>query len=356
PVGSPLTLDGRPKIRIIDVKGSKYQDMSISSELVKEAKRIVSNGERLLFLVNRKGYSLIRCDDCGDILKCSKCRMSLVFHKGAGQVRCHYCGFSGKVADTCENCKGANVKPFGAGTERVKEEVEGLLKTEALLIEKNGNQAKIFAEHAPDFTPFVIGTSFAKRLANKKNVPTEASDENSGSGKGAFSAVAFLNMDALLSQPDFRLYERAFQEIAQVAQMVRTDGTIYLQTRMPKNRVLRFIKNYDFDGFYKYELSQRRALDYPPLSKIILINVFMKKEHAEALRHIEGIAVSGAESVEILGPVEIPSSVKSYSHCIQLMLKSRDRKMLHNTAKELLSRIGKLKGIKVNTDVDPLKI
>ncbi len=327
----------RPKIKITDMK--KEKAAAISRDILKEARDITSENGRFLFLVNRKGYSLIRCEDCGNTVQCKKCNVPLVFYKGKNTVRCHYCGHEEIVPENCEECKGFNIKPFGAGTERIKEELKEALKTEAIIVE-NGHGSWSM-EQDPDITSFVIGTPYAiKKLKDEK-----------------FDAVAIFNIDGLLAQPDFRAYERAFQEVMQISQMVKTEGSLYLQTYAPKNKILRFIKNYDFQGFYDNELSQRKTLDYPPFSRIILFNIFIKRGIEKSLHDIQKIiSDTNTNGLEVLGPIEIPSSLKSYKHCIQILIKSKDRKIIHNEARNLLKKLEKLKGIKINVDVDPLKI
>lgn len=327
----------RPKIKIVDIKKEKAS--TISRDILREAKVITAKGGKFLFLVNRKGYSVIRCEDCGHIIHCKKCEFPLVFYKGENIVRCHYCGYEESVSESCEKCKGSNIKPFGAGTERIKESLEDALKAEAILVE-NGTKSR-FIMQAPDVASFVIGTHYTTRkLMDKK-----------------FNAVALFNIDELLAQPDFRAYERAFQKVIQLTEMVKPEGYLYLQTWNPKNKILKFIKNRDFHAFYEYELSQRRMLDYPPFSRIILFNVFMKRDSGKFLNDIQKIIENtNTNGLELLGPVEIPSSLKSYKHCIQILMKSQDRKMLHSAAEKLLSKFEKLKGAKINVDVDPLKV
>lgn len=324
---------GRPEIKIVDTRGSRLKDISISGEVLKKAKELLLKKETFLFLVSREGYSLIRCNDCGYVARCSRCRIPLVFYKGKSLVRCNYCGFEENVPDHCEECNGFNLKPYGAGAERVKEELESFTALSILRTKDS--------ELLSDFTPFVIGTTLAA-----KNI-----------SEHFFGAAALLNTDALLSRPDFRAYERTFQEIIQASRFVKQDGSIFLQTWTPANKILKFIKQYDFNGFYKYELSQRKTMDYPPFSKIILFNMFFKSMPQKILDDIQKIIDdSNITGVELLGPVEISSSLKSYRHCLQMLIKSKDKKRIHTTAKNLLNKLEKIKGIKINVDVDPLKI
>jgi primosomal protein N' (replication factor Y) len=328
-----------PKIKIIDMK--KEKTSVISRNILKDAKDITSKRGRFLFLINRKGYSLIRCEDCEHIARCNKCSIPLIFYKGKNMVRCHYCGHEEIVIESCGECRGFNIRPFGAGVERIREELEKALKINALLIEKTKDVSKTLPELPAEFTPFVIGTAYAaKRLKDKK-----------------FDAAALFNIDMLLSMPDFRAYERAFQEVIQISQMVKTEGYLYLQTWNSKNKILRFIKNYDFHGFYKSELAQRKALDYPPISRIILFNIFTKKDFGRLLHDIQKVIYNtNTHSLELLGPAAAPSTMKSFNHCIQILLKSKDRRILHEAAERLLKEFAGLKDIKIKVDVDPLKI
>lgn len=333
--------DLRPKIKIVSLKGS---DTLLSPEILTEARRLAELKKRFLFLVSRKGYSLLRCEECGFIERCGTCDVPLVFYKGEDVLKCRYCGSCRKVPVSCGQCGGNAIKTFGAGTERIKEQVEALLKSEAIVIEKGGSGLKSRRLGLPvnsDLAPVVIGTS-TPRSGNS----------------GLFGSAAFLNMDSLLLQPDFRLYERALQEVSAAVQMVRNDGTVFLQTRMPRNRILRFIRSYDFSGFYRYELLQRKSFNNPPFARLILFTLPVTGESGASQAEIDRIAQSKkAVNVEILGPVELPYQSKKYHYCIQVLLKSKERTALHAAARAMLEEIGKVKRFKkIIVDVDPVRI
>jgi len=331
------SIEKRPKIKIADIKREKKS--IISRDILKEAKYITSKGGRVVILVKREGYALLRCEDCDHIYRCERCNVPLVFHKISGITKCHYCGQEEKIPESCKECRGFNIKPFGAGTERIREEIANALKVEALIIEK-GHKSRAVGRDS-NAASFIIGTAYAARKL----------------GDEKFDAAALLNIDSLLAQPDFRAYERAFQEVMQIAEMVKPEGTLYLQTWNPKNKILRFSKNYDFRSFYEYETTQRKILNYPPFSRIILFNVFTKKDSGKFLHEVQKIILDAdLNGLEILGPVEAPSTLKSYKYCIQMLLKSNDRKLIHQKAETLLEKLRRLKGIKINVDVDPLKI
>src|SRR5208283_1888411 len=158
-----------PKIKIVAMRGPGGDRMILAPEVLKEAKRLASLKERFLFLSSRKGYSLIRCEECGFVERCVTCDVPLVFHKGEDVLKCRHCGSTEKSSVSCNQCGGAAIGAYGAGTERVKEQVEILLKAEALLVEKGKSVGRVITDNGHDLAALVVGTSYAKGLAYKKN-------------------------------------------------------------------------------------------------------------------------------------------------------------------------------------------
>ena len=338
--------EARPHVKIVTFKTKKQSQLSLSPEAISHAKNMLQNNEQVLFMVGRKGYSLVRCEDCGHIESCPKCDIPMLFYKSTGMLKCHHCGNERRNPDHCDECGSSGLRSFSAGTERVREEVSNLLKSPTLLIEKAkvSSSKSDFISNNPnlsDFVPLVIGTSLTKRKICRGE---------------KYSGAVLMNIDLLMAQPDFRAYERAFQEIVEVSQMVKADGSLLIQTKAPGSKVLKCLKHYDFEAFHELELAQRKDLDYPPYSKMVLFTVLGKLNGAvtaDVWRTVRDIKDS---AVTILGPVEVPSKSKSYEQSHQILLKSRDNKRLHEMAKSLLRNLEADRKIKVIVDVDPLKI
>ncbi|MGO9613539.1 MAG: primosomal protein N' [Dissulfurispiraceae bacterium] len=333
----------RPNIKIVDIRKYRPKELALSKEVLKKITDLLSKRERVLFLANSKGYSLIKCEDCGYMMKCKRCQVPLVFYKTVRLMKCHYCGVEDAVPHLCERCGGVTIKPFGTGAERIKEKIKDSLNIEASLVNEKAARLlfRRFDTQDSDLTPFVVGTPYAIR----KTSPA------------SFGAAVFLNADFLLSRPNFRAYEQGYQDVLQLSQIVKPEGTIFLQTYNPENIILRFIKNYDFGRFYEYELSQRKSLHYPPFSKIILFNIYWKRQPEGFLLNLQNILRSpDLGDTEILGPVEIPSPLRSFERCMQILLKSRNRRSIHVAAERLLTQLQKIRALKLVVDVDPLKI
>ena len=75
-------------------KELKNGNRSILSEKLQELIEDRLNAkEQIMLFLNRRGYSgFISCRECGHVVKCPHCNVSLSVHKG-GKMVCHYCGY-----------------------------------------------------------------------------------------------------------------------------------------------------------------------------------------------------------------------------------------------------------------------
>lgn len=335
---SLFSAKNRPAIGIVGAAASDKKGCSITDEILSAAKIQLSKKEHILFIVSTKGYSLILCSDCGYIFRCPACNTPLKFYKNEGLLKCHLCGRFRGAPDTCERCGGIELKAYGAGDERIIDDIEKSFGRKALILNKNN-----LFQNAADcqLKPFVIGhRGQAKKLM-----------ENS------FSLAVFFDADLALSEAAFSSNERVFQGVMEISQLIKPGGQIIIPTRHPKNKILNFIKNYDFRGFYKNELILRKETDFPPFSRLILFNIFSRQKSEDLIKDIKtACSEKIEEGVQIYGPVEVASPVRSYKYCLQYLLKSRDRKRLNLFASSLKDRLSLVKGIKISTDVDPVRL
>jgi primosomal protein N' (replication factor Y) (superfamily II helicase) len=165
-----------------------------------------------------------------------------------------------------------------------------------------------------------------------------------------------MNIELLLSRPDFRAHERAFQELVEISQLVKPEGTVLIQTKSPGAKVLKYFKYSDFESFYDMELAQRMELAYPPYARMILFMIQSKDKESVTSRLWKAVREIRDDTVTVLGPLEVSPASKSYTHAAQIVLKSADNKRLHAAAKKLLLNLEENKKLRIITDVDPLKI
>ncbi len=332
----------RPKVKVIDMRHEKLFKPYLSKKVVDAATRFIKNDKKVMFVINRRGYStLLQCAECNYIEECPGCRVPLVFHKQDSLVKCHYCGYIGKVSASCPRCKGHNVELLGAGTQRAQEDIEELLGIKTLRLDSDTSRKRSEIEGLVgavyrDDVRIIIGTKLMTRRLGIN---------------GGFSMAAILNTDLFLNLPDFRSTEKTYQEISSIIDRIAPSGEIFIQTRMPQNYLFKYLKNDDYNLFFREELSRRKSLRYPPYARLLLLRFISKKDLSMELSDLKKIT---HKEVEILGP-SLSKNTKGKNEC-KILLKSSARGALHSVARTFIEALRDSKDVKMKIDVDPVSI
>lgn len=68
----------------------------------KKTPRTLRENEQSVLLLNRRGYSsFVMCRDCGYVLPCPNCDISLTLHMDSKTMKCHYCGHEERIPYRC---------------------------------------------------------------------------------------------------------------------------------------------------------------------------------------------------------------------------------------------------------------
>ncbi len=242
-----------------------------SRKLFIEIKEALYRKEQIILFLNRRGFStFVSCRSCGYVFKCHKCDISMTYHKN-GYLICHYCGYTERQQKICPKCKSKYVKHFGAGTERVEEEVKKYFK-DARVLRMDVDTTRSKNSHEDIYNLFknkkgdiLIGTQMISKGLDFENV----------------TLVGILAADMSINIPDYRSAERTFQIVTQVAGRAgrgTKEGKVIVQTYNPDHYSLNYAKNYDYEGFYDEEFTSRGLMYYPPFGKILLVNASSKNE------------------------------------------------------------------------------
>ncbi len=342
----PIEKKKRPKIRLLDMKKESLIKPYLTKAIVDISATQIQQNKKVIFIINRRGYStLLQCLDCNYIEECPICKIPLIFHKQNMLLMCHYCGYKKIVVPvTCEKCHGHNLEMFGAGTQRIQEDVEKILEIKTIRFDRDKvhtkeEVGKFVEEMFKDEKKIIIGTKFlTKRVGYLKKV----------------SMLAFLNTDVSLNIPDFRSAEKTYQDILSLIDKINTDGTVFIQTRMPQHYLYKYLKNYDYNAFFCEELERRRSLNYPPYSRLVLIKVISKKDLSQKLQEELSKLRRDLLDVEIIGP-NISKNKKGKSE-FKLLLKSSMRMSLHAAARTFIKTFKNSKDVEIQVDVDPIEI
>lgn len=84
----------------------------------------MEHGEQSILFLNRRGFStFVSCRSCGFVAKCPHCNISLTYHRATNRLTCHYCGYTHENYKTCPDCGSVYIKYFGAGTQKLEDEL-----------------------------------------------------------------------------------------------------------------------------------------------------------------------------------------------------------------------------------------
>lgn len=179
---------------------------------------------------------------------------------------------------------------------------------------------------------------------------------------GGVATVGILNADNLLSAPDFRATERAFQLMMQVAGRAgrRNDrGRVIIQTSQPKHPVIQYVASGDYHGMARAELVERKNFGYPPYSHLIRLQ--LRSENYELLRrasHFVAGLMRQKFGGRVMGPVSSALEILRGEHRSEVLLKiengasmQRARGMIADVVRQTIE-CKEYKGVKIVIDVD----
>lgn len=355
PISNRVDHRPMPDVEILDVKALQKPAV-YSPQLIAAIGRRMENREQALLLLNRRGFSsVLICRDCGAVLKCPSCSVSLAFHKSEKKLKCHYCDFHRQSPDTCPTCGGISLHPLGAGTQRIEEDIAALFPGVKIARMDSdsvkGRQAydTLLGRVDRGEVDILLGTQM---VAKGHDFP-------------AVTLVGVVDADVGLNLPDFRSAEKTFQLITQAAGRAgRGDaaGEVIIQTMNPGHYSLRHSMTHDYDGFYREEIVYRTELGYPPVRRMVKVEFRSADEKiageaARAARNRIRSLMKGKETT-LLGPAPSPLARVRGRYRFQLLLLSPRREVIRMLAAEARKTVEEKFGRKcrVIVDVDPVNL
>jgi len=350
-----------PGIEMLDMRapGRGFTGTILSETLRQSIKEALDRKEQVFLFLNRRGTShFLQCEECGLTLTCPHCSVTLTYHGRVREMRCHYCNFFTPAPEICPACGGHRIRFRGYGTQKLEEEVRDFFpdartaRMDRDAVRTKGSFFRIFRQLSAGEIDILIGTQMIAKGHDFPNV----------------TLVGIVNADASLNVPDFRSGERTFQLIAQVAGRAgraKKPGRVIVQTYNPDHYVFRFLRDYDFDGLCQREEEARKALLYPPFSRLALLSFESARDDLaeegarQTARDLQSQDPKGA-SLKILGPSRaIIHKVKDVYRW-RLLLKGGDFKRFRRFLSRYVSpdRLRKRlpREVRVSLDIDPARI
>lgn len=269
-----------PDIRCINMSEARRQRRTrgaLSVELLDLLSERIARNEAAIVFHNRRGYApWLECNDCGYVAQCEHCSISLTYHKDKSVLRCHYCGYSLRLPDVCPECGGTELESIGAGTQRVEEDVAEqlpqarILRMDADSTRRKGTHDLMLTSFAGGEYDILLGTQMVAKGLDFDRV----------------TLVGVVAAEQSLLLPDFRSTERTMQMLTQVAGRAgrgRAPGLVVIQATQPEHQVFDDVQRHDYAGFMRRELESRKALSYPPYTRLVRV-LFASEDEQRTLQ------------------------------------------------------------------------
>lgn len=256
-----------PQVSVVDMRKEILSGNSsnISGALADAIGEEFNQKKQVILLLNRRGHNTyISCPQCGWIATCPNCSISLTYHSANNRLMCHYCGHSDIKRNRCPDCGGEHLSFYGAGTQKVEEELR-LLFPDARVLRLDADSTMTRDSYSVKLSAFskgeydiMLGTQMVAKGLDFPNV----------------SLVGVIGADRALYSDDYRGFERTFSLLTQVvgrAGRTGKEGRAIIQTVDPSSSVIALAKTQDYDSFYNEEILTRKLMTYPPYCDICLI-------------------------------------------------------------------------------------
>ncbi|MBE5944481.1 MAG: primosomal protein N' [Lachnospiraceae bacterium] len=324
----------------------------ISKELYQLIEDRLEKKEQVMLFINRRGLNtFVSCRECGEVVKCPKCDVSLSLHN-TGWMMCHYCGHMERQAMECPFCKSKLIGGFGTGTQKVEEEIQKLfpqaktLRMDKDTTAKKGSQSSILSEFLAGKADILIGTQMIVKGHDFENV----------------TLVGIILADLSLFDNDYRAGERTFDLLTQAAGRAgrgEKKGHVLIQTYQPEHYAIQAAAAQNYQGFYDTELTYRRLLKYPPVYNMMVVLVTSPSydEAVEASKEIETLLrprCTKETGIRLIGPSD--ATIQKIKDIYRRVLYIKAEKPADiMSIRDIVDNYEK-EGIKIAVDVNPLNM
>lgn len=341
-----------PEVDIVDMRQELKQGRrNVMSKALRELiQETLIRKEQAIILLNRRGYAtFVMCRECGYIVKCKHCDVSMVYHSVGNRLRCHYCQREESMPDVCPQCSSRYIRYFGTGTQKVEEELAHFFPNARVIrMDQDTTGGKlshdrILSSFAKGDYDILLGTQMVAKGHDIKNV----------------TAVGIISADSILNLPDFRSAERVFAMITQAAGRAgrgKKAGKVVVQTYNPDHYAVKAGVYQNYESFYQTEVAYRKSLHYPPFSRIVKFTVqatdgVTAEKQAIAIMEKLKKALANYKHLELIGPFWSSIAKLRGIFRMNILLKSDRLEMI-------VPILASLDLVKENVviDVDPLTV
>ena len=289
------------QVHIADLRAElKEGNRSILSRRLQELmEERLEKKEQIMLFLNRRGYSgFVSCRECGQVVKCPHCNVSLSVHRG-GKMVCHYCGYEQPKVTRCPECGSPYIGEFRAGTQQIEDLVKKrfpeakILRMDMDTTRQKDAHEKILEAFANEAADILVGTQMIVKGHDFPNV----------------TLVGVLAADMSLYTDDYRSGERTFQLLTQAAGRAgrgERPGDVVIQTYDPGHYAIEAAAAQDYEMFYEQETAYREMMGYPPAENLTAVHVSCEDEELleKGCHYLKEyiLRIKGNVPVQVIGP------------------------------------------------------
>ncbi len=343
-----------PKVETVVIEILGGNSSPVSRKLYEAVNETLDNKKQVILLLNRRGHNTyISCPECGYVMTCPNCSISLTYHSANHRLMCHYCGYSASADTKCPECGNSHMKFLGAGTQKLEEDINKLFpKARILRVDADSTLAReSYSEYLNAFAAgeydILLGTQMVAKGLDFPNV----------------TLVGVLGADSAAFSEDFRSFERTFSLLTQVvgrAGRGENAGRAIVQSVNPDSELIGLAAKQDYEGFYESEIMTRKLMIYPPYCDICVVSARANvRQNAETA--IKGIFGKIKEMIKgeyadvkliILGPAPAAIPVVNGKYRYRMIIKCKNNKKFREMLRRALE-IKPLPDTAVIADMNP---
>ena len=351
-----------PKAVIVDMRCElKEGNVSpISQRLLSSLEEVKEKDKQAILFLNRRGYSSqISCKECGEVITCPRCSVSLTYHSGrdGGKLLCHLCGYSVRTPKACPSCSAEKLSFLGFGTQKLESELDKYLPDMPLMrMDADTTSGKLaYDRMLEDFrngaADILLGTQMVAKGHDFPRV----------------TLVGVALADTSLYVSDFRASERTFSLLTQVigrAGRAADEGVAVIQTYSPMNEIIRLACRQDYDSFYEGEIAIRKELSYPPFCDMVQLTLTADIE-SELFRASKELSDKIKKKISadygelpfvVFGPFEAQVYKLNEKYRMRMVVKCKLTQRSRMLFGELLSEFATDRAVTLSVDLNPLTV
>ncbi|MBN2120471.1 MAG: hypothetical protein JW734_05410 [Candidatus Omnitrophica bacterium] len=318
-----LSSENFPKAKIFDLKDYSFKGYPVFSHLIQELiRKYLQDQKKVILFWNRKGFShLLRCNICGEVLKCPKCSNFLSFSIDAKSYLCSKCGFKRESRARCYKCKKGYIKNIGTGIERVESIFSKIFPDKKITTLSKGKYLK------QKEWDILIST---QRLIFLETIPQA-------------ELLVVSGLDFMSSQGDYTSSLELFFLVKRLKSLAKEEFVLF--TFNPGYYPIAAL-NQDWPWFYERELKQRKSLKFPPYFHVAKVGM-RQKTQSSLLKNITSFKTvleqtsAASNNIHIYGPIEDSPFKRSGTFHYFLFIKAKRIDVLRKALDKTISKFRK---------------